>query len=164
MNFLRAGMTDLLGWAEVCLGKEPHFIGSSRMALEQWKYAASCASPPTKGPLLIAAVRNRRWVEWSVFSACYALTMGYRPILIFSGEEMAAIYQRHTLAKHLHREFWDAVKSIPFITTVDLDDFLGSPDDDYAAFARENTHLVTAYDLRVEEFEGAETGGEYDRA
>jgi hypothetical protein len=164
MNLIRSAMMDLLGLVDLCFGKEPHFFGSSRIALEQWKYSLTCTSPPTKERLLIAATRNRRWVEWAVFSACYTLKMGYWPILIYSSEEMSNIYLRRTFWEHFGSNFWGAVKSLPYITTIDLDDFLNSPDEDYADFAREKAHMATAYDLHVEEFEGADTDGDYERA
>lgn len=150
---------DLVGRAQLLAGREPTVLGTSRVAVEQWKRALEGAPAPGKGRIVLAAVRNARWVEWAVFSACYLLRLGYRPTILFSEQRVAG------LGSAL-RGFWARARKLPHLEFLDLDPLMPADlqPSGYDEFARDGAHTVAAYDLRVEEHEGGETGGAYEAA
>lgn len=152
-------VADQGGRIQLRQGVEPTIIYSSRLALEQWKYALSDITEPTGKPILIVATRNARWIEWATFMACYALQLGYRPTLLYSSREVERVYGRYA-------GFWQGVSTIPFLKLVDLDNFAGADDDGalYYDFAAKKAHMVAAYNLRVEEYEGGDLEVAYEQA
>ena len=153
------GVRDSGARLQLALGREPTLIGTPRLALEQWQYALRGVATPTQKPLLIAAIRNRRWVEWSIFSACYLLQMGYAPTILFSGNKIKELYGSGS------NHFFAAARRLPCFTWIDLDPLMtvsgATPFDD---FAHKAAHTLVAYDLKVEEYELEQAPGEYEHA
>ncbi len=136
------------------------------MALAQWKYALRDQQPPTNGAIAIAAICNRRWVEWAVFSACYLIKMGYKPTLLYSSRRIAEIYGGDRRPES-SRRYWHAVTDIPFIKLCDIDEYATEAlacETSYDAFAAAGAHTVAAYNLRIEEREPDQAPGEYAAA
>ncbi len=158
---------DVLCRMQIGLGMEPTVIRTARAALEQWKRALAGVPPPSKGGIIVAGLRNRTWVEWSVFACCYLYRMGYQPVLLHSGREVAGIYSPPRLIERMGVRFWEAIPDLPQLQLVNLDEHLPAEDDaapEYAEFAQRHAHTIAAYDLRVEEFEDGEDAGEYRAA
>lgn len=158
---------DVLCRMQLGLGMEPTVIRTARAALEQWKRALIGVPTPRKGGIMVAGLRNRTWVEWSVFACCYLYRMGYAPVLLYSGREVAGIYSSQRFMERMGFSFWEAVRTLPQIQLVDLDAYLppeGEPAPEYAEFAQRHAHTIAAYDLRVEEFEGGDDPREYQAA
>lgn len=153
---LLVDLTDILGLLQSKIGIEPTFIRSPRTALEQWKLRIDKKSVPVKGRIAIVAFRNFTWVEWAVFAAHYIFTMGYQPVIIYSGSEIKNIYSKKRVLEKLGFGFWDDVLKLKYIERVDLDDHLNRQDglkDPYLKFAEEFSPTIAAYNLRVEELE-----------
>jgi len=152
---VRAG--DGLGLLRVAVGLAPRPILSARMALEQWKHALRGLPDPSGPPILVVATRNRRWVEWAVFSACYLLRMGYAVTLLHSRREIEALYGRRRLPERLGLDFWTGVAAAPHLRLIDLDPYVATAPPErsaYGPFAWRYAHMVAAYNLKVEEHEG----------
>lgn len=143
-------------------GQEPTIIRTPRMALEQWKYALQDVVPPQKEQILVIATRNQRWVQWAVYTACYILQMGYRPIILFSTKEMAQLYGNEPNAF----TFWQGVHTIPYVEFIDLDAYgvMEEVNGRYETFIQRAAHTIAAYNLRVEEFEPGDDIRSYHRA
>lgn len=149
---------DLTGSAQLALGHDLTVAGSARVALEQWKIALRDVPEPRTGQLLFAAIRNRRWVEWAVYSACYAVRLGYKPVVLYSGAKIAQLYGSG------RNHFFAAARILPHFDWVDLDPLMtveGATEFDDFALAM--AHTVAAYDLRVEEREPQQAPDEYER-
>ncbi len=159
---LKGRVTDVVGAMQLKTGRPPTVIGTPRMALEQWKYVVRNVPEPRKGTLMLIATRNRRWVEWATFSACYLLQMGYRPILVYSSSEIDTLYS----GESADYPFWEGVVDTPFVSLIDIDPFLDAATADpyYAQYARRNAHMLAAYDLRIEEFEPGDAEEPYKTA
>jgi len=151
---------DIIGNIQLRTSKQLIISGSSRLACQQWKLALKDVPHPDKGRLLFAAIRNRRWVEWAVFSACYLLQMGYQPTIIYSRQKIRQLYGEK------QNSFWTSALSLPYFQWIDLDPLM--TDDpaktEFDVFAQERAHLVAAYDLEVEEYEPEQSPGEYEIA
>ncbi len=158
---------DVLCRMQLGLGMEPTVIRTARAGLEQWKQALIGVPTPRKGSIMVAGLRNRTWVEWSVFACCYLYRMGYQPALLYSGREVAGIYSSQRFMERAGFSFWKAVQELPQLKLVNLDEHLPSEDEavpEYADFAQHQAHTIAAYDLKVEEFEGGEDAAEYQQA
>jgi hypothetical protein len=128
------------------------------MALEQWKHALKGTTAPKGKPILIFAIRNPRWVEWAVFSSCYLIRLGYPVVLAYSSREIDSIYRED---QRQGFSFWRGIGGIRQLRVEDLDAYVykgDRTDHPYREFARCSAHMVAAYDLKVEEFEGDEKG------
>lgn len=140
------------------LGMRPSAILTERMALEQWKHALKGTPVPMGRPILVFAIRNTRWVEWAVFSSCYLIRLGHPVVLVFSSREIDSIYlenQQHGFS------FWGGIGGVPHLRIEDIDAYVNKgnrTDHPYKEFARCSAHIVAAYDLKVEEYEGDEEG------
>ena len=160
------GIADWSGRFQLKQGQEPTIIRTPRMALEQWKYVLRDVAQSQKERVLVIATRNQRWTQWAVYTACYILRMGYQPLVLFSGKEMAQLYGTEPDAF----TFWQGVDDIPYVEFVDLDDYEVGNDDEgvangrYDAFIQRAAHTIAAYNLRVEEFEPGDDQAQYDQA
>jgi hypothetical protein len=95
-------------------------------------------------------------VEWAVFAAYYIYNMGYDPVVIYSGGELAELYPRKRLLERAGLDFWDNFLADGRIEKVNLDDYLPVLPEEkeaYLAFAEDHGHTMAAYNLRVEEHE-----------
>ncbi|MFH0887261.1 MAG: hypothetical protein V1843_03745 [bacterium] len=161
VNHINRKLCDANCWYLFKTGREPTNICSIRWAIEQWKRSLINVSMPTKGKIILSAIRNKRWVEWAVYSACFTLKMGYQPVIIYSGGEFKKIFSPKEKGG---KPFRDLITSIPYLTLIDLDCYLtGSSDSAYSKFAEGNAHLVAAYDLKVEEYEPGDRVDEYNK-
>lgn len=149
---------ELIGAFQQQLGKSPT-VHTPRTAMAQWQQVLRQSPPPEKQEILLVATRNRRWVEWAIFSACYMANMGYRPAVLFSGQEICRLYGNG------RRSFWAGVSELPYLRLYDLDSYLQETavDPFYKAFAQRNAHMLAAYDMRIEEYECDQDCEEYNR-
>jgi len=149
-------VADALGMTALGLGLTPPRSTTPRLALEQWRAAIANFEPGSKGRVLIVAFRNRTWIEWAVFAACSIYRLGYRPILVYSSQEIARVYREQRLSERVGFSFWEGVKRLSRIDRIDLDQCMRSGDGleaAYAQFASTGAPTIAAYDLRVEEFD-----------
>jgi hypothetical protein len=131
----------LLGWTVKC-------PATPAQALEQW-LAAIGTLPPVRGRILITALRNQTWIEWSAYCACVARQAGYESTLVCDGELMGALYP----TRGFGRNFYSGLKRIPGIELVDLN-ALGeaiAPSSRILAEAEEWAPVALAYDFHLEE-------------
>ncbi len=130
-------------------------IKTSRSALKRWLQELEQPEPPHKMPIMIAAVRNRRWVEWAIFSALYLLRKGYQPIILYSSEEVNGLYKPQYPHEYFGQSFWQIAKTISYLQFVDLDKYQRTDKSPvgYEDFLERAAHTVVAYDLRLEEYE-----------
>jgi hypothetical protein len=93
------------------------FICTPRQAIEQWCRALGDYNlSESKGEVLITAIRNYTWIEWSVYAAFVFRQKGYNTTLLFRSSEVEKLYPE---SKYLN--FWTKVESLPFMTLLDLD-------------------------------------------
>lgn len=133
------------------LGYTPLFNLSSRIALEQWVIEMGKSSKSNNYTIGLAAIKNRRWIEWSIFVSCYFITRGYKPIIIFSQQQIDKIYGQsfHSFS----RSFWTRAREISEIAFIDLDGYVEMENNQFHDFAESKKHLVAAYNLGLEEHE-----------
>lgn len=145
------------GWQQK-LGWRPT-TPTPRAALYQWGDVLRQSPPPLKQEILLIATRNRRWVQWAVFSACYMAQMGYQSVVLYSGAEMQRLFGPGRYS------FWTAVTDLPYIRWHDLDSYLRETavDPTYLPFAERNAHMLSAYDMRIEEYECGQECAEYNQ-
>ena len=149
---------DAIGKGQLILGMRPSVILTGRMAMEQWKHALNGTPVPKGRPILVFAIRNPRWVEWAVFSSCYLVRLGHPVVLVFSTREIDSIYPGD---RRQGFSFWGGVGGIRQFCVEDLDEYVDKGDRSghpYGEFAKCSAHMVAAYDLKVEEYEGDEEG------
>lgn len=156
---------DLVAAVQLAFGREPSLPRTAWAAAEQWRFVLSRSrTAEPKGSLLVVGFRNREWVERAVYACCYLSTLGYTPVLLYSGQEIRQLYRGTHLTERLGMNFWRSSEAIDQVRRVDLDAFLSDTDPEastYWSFACERAPLVAAYDLRVEEYEPS---SEYERA
>jgi hypothetical protein len=85
-------------------------------AIKQWLKDIK-KSELSGGNILITALRNGTWIEWAVYSACVLRQMGYRPIILYSLEDIERSYGS------IRSYFWRKAKDIPDIKFIDIDGF-----------------------------------------
>ena len=143
------------------------------------------AAGPVRRRVMVAAFRNRTWIEWAVYAACQLRRLGVATTLVYSSSEVKRLYPLSRVPGARELGFWAGVEGIPNVRLVDLDDWYPdarSQAGSYAEFAREHAPSVAAYDLHVEEHEDgplaprvpgrgaraeamlAETGAAFERA
>jgi hypothetical protein len=139
----------------------PRIMATPPMALEQWVNVTRNENVPRKGRVLIAAMRNQRWVEWAVFSCCMAVKHGYRPVFAYSSEEMSEVYGLWESIKRASYGFLPRFLEETWVEKINIDRFVSIERDsdcdggvDFCA----SSHIATAYDLRVEEHESDKRG------
>lgn len=149
---------DWIGNFQLVTRQPLTICGTAQVAVKQWKAEVEKLHPPEKDTILIAAIRNQRWIEWAIFSACYVIQMGYRPIILFSSDKIKQTYGDND-------QFWSIAQTLPYIDWVDFDDYLSDlhKSDTYVEFARQDAHTVAAYNLEVEEFEPDQAPDEYEK-
>ncbi len=125
-----------------------------RLALAGWTLALDPRGP-VRRRVMIAAFRNRTWIEWAVYATCQLRRLGVATTLVYSSSEVKRLYPLSRVPGARELGFWAGVERIPNVRLVDLDEWspAGGPPDAYAEFAREHAPSVAAYDLHVEEHE-----------
>jgi hypothetical protein len=125
-----------------------------RLALSNWTFGLSAGSG-VRRRVMIAAFRNRTWIEWAVYAACQLRRLGVATTLVYSSSEVRRLYPLARVSGLAQLGFWGGVEDIPQIRLVDLDHWRPRPEEAamYQEFARDFAPTVAAYDLRVEENE-----------
>ena len=63
-------------------------------------------SPLVRGRIAVVACRNRTWIEWGLYTACWLQKLEHGPVVLYSGREMSYIYGqplgRPTLRQRLY--------------------------------------------------------------
>lgn len=146
---------DFHAWIQFVTNRPVQAIKTSRAALKRWLQELGQPDTPHKGRIMIAAVRNQRWVEWAIFSALYLLRKGYQPIILYSSEEVNLLYKPKYPHEYFGKSFWQIAKTISYLQFVDLDkyEYTGTFPAGYEDFLERAAHTVVAYDLRLEEYE-----------
>lgn len=148
----------ILGEAErLILGKVIH-VSTGRQAIEQWLFNMK-GLPKIKGTVAITALRNYTWIEWSAYCATVLRTMGYKSTLIYKQSEIEELYRQPA-----YFNFWSAVKKIPDITLVNLED-LPFSDDELNLFLEKSNEMAVAalaYDYHIESSDIIDNPIEYE--
>jgi hypothetical protein len=159
---LRSAFRGAAQWARRQPITEPAL---PRLALAGWTLALDPRSP-VRRRVMIAAFRNRTWIEWAVYAACQLRRLGVATTLVHSSSEVKRLYPLSRVPGARGLGFWAGVESIPSLRLVDLDDWRPTPAQAgaYAEFARDYAASVAAYDLHVEEHEEGPRAPAYRRA
>lgn len=136
-----------------------------RLALSSWTSALVPAGEVHRR-VMVAAFRNRTWIEWAVYAACQLRRLGIATTLVYSSSEVRRLYPLARVSAASQLGFWAGVEEIPDIRLVDLDDWRPAPEEaaPYRDFARDFAPAVAAYDLHVEEDEEGPLAPRYRRA
>ena len=127
-----------------------------RQALEQWLEEMRDL-PPVRGRVLITALRNQTWIEWSAYCACVIRKLGFEATLVYDGDLTRSLYSAPG-----SRGFFSQLCRIPGIELVDLNDKTKREGDDpwYRA-AEDWGPTALAYDLHLEEADVASNRERY---
>jgi len=167
-RWVRECAVDSIGLARLAVTDDPGIVGTPFLSLQQWKRELEKLPPATGQEILLFAIQNRTWVEWMVWAAAVFRSMGYRPVVVYSGQTVSRIYEPAGFGVGLERfggVFWKHALATPQIGFLDLDDFVRaepSLEAEYAAFSNRAAHMIAAYDLEVEEFEPEDLAAQYD--
>jgi hypothetical protein len=136
-----------------------------RLALAGWTLALDPRGP-VRRRVMIAAFRNRTWIEWAVYAACHLRRLGVATTLVYSSSEVRRLYPLSIVPGARELGFWAGVERIPNIRLVDLDAWTpaSAQGGAYGDFAREYAPSVAAYDLHVEEHEDGPLAHAYQDA
>ncbi len=117
-----------------------------KQALEQWLSQLKNLPEP-KGRVLITALRNKTWIEWSVYCAAVIRQMGFETTLLYKQSEVKNFYKQKS-----DLNFWDGVKQIPGIKLIDLGTlpFDKKQYQDYFDICERDAIAALAYDLHIE--------------
>ncbi|OGF00944.1 MAG: hypothetical protein A2509_04030 [Candidatus Edwardsbacteria bacterium RIFOXYD12_FULL_50_11] len=154
----------MLALLQSSIGLEPVYVKTAYSALKQWQYNVNKNRETHDKKIGIVAFRNHTWAEWAAFAAHYIYNMGYQPVVIFSGREIASLYPRDRIMEKAGLDFWSAFLETEYIEKVDIDNFIPSDEktkNGYSAFAEDHAHTMAAYNLRVEEYESHVMADEY---
>jgi hypothetical protein len=127
-------------------------------SLERWLVAAENGVPREGRPVAIVCFRSPMWIEWSLYAACQLASLGHRPTLIFSGEEIDRVY-RHEADGTLRIPGcmrWSMLDRSTAIRCLDLDPLMPNPEalsELEIAPTRRSAHIAAAHDLRIEAFD-----------
>ena len=159
---LRSAVLGAAQWARRQPITEPAL---PRLALAGWTLALDPRSP-VRRRVMIAAFRNRTWIEWAVYAACQLRRLGVVTTLVYSSSEVRRLYPLSRVPGARGLGFWAGVERIPSLRLVDLDDWRPTPvaAGAYADFARDYAPSVAAYDLHVEEHEDGTRAPAYRKA
>jgi hypothetical protein len=159
---LRSAVLGTAQWARRQPITEPAL---PRLALAGWTLALDPRSP-VRRRVMVAAFRNRTWIEWAVYAACQLRRLGVATTLVYSSSEVRRLYPLSRVPGARELGFWAGVERIPSLRLVDLDAWIPASvqGDAYAEFAREHAPSVAAYDLHVEEHEDGPLARAYQGA
>jgi hypothetical protein len=157
----RSALLGAAQWARRLPITEPAL---PRLALAGWTKALDTGGA-VRRRVMIAAFRNRTWIEWAVYASCQLRRLGVATTLVYSSAEVRRLYPLSRVPGARGLGFWAGVARIPSLRLVDLDDWRPTPAQAgaYAAFARDHARSVAAYDLHVEEQEDGPRGAAYRR-
>lgn len=136
--------------------------GSAVRALGEWRGAVASCPPPNKPPIVVVALQNRFWMEWAIFAAHRIYAQGYRPIVLYSREEVDRAYRWARQSGDEDAGFWHEALACDYLLFVDVDaeeDTSGIAP--YDGLAARRAPIVTAYALGIEEGEGEALGDRY---
>jgi len=161
MNTLSRVLKILAGSFRRRLHLPTNSVACPALALGTWiQELKQFHLPLLRGWLPILAIRNATWVEWAVYTACWMRKLGYAPILVYSGRQMAKIYGVSSPKQWLRHRlmtagFWKMVSEIPDVVLwdVDRDETPADVIDSYGEFAKNYAHTMAAYNLYAEEYE-----------
>jgi hypothetical protein len=136
-----------------------------RLALASWTSSLR-EDVAVRRRVMIAAFRNRTWIEWAVYAACQLRRLGVATTLVYSSSEVRRLYPLARVPGVDQLGFWAGVKDIPDVRLVDLDLWRPAPEQAarYREFAADFAPTVAAYDLHVEEHEEGPMAGAYRQA
>ncbi len=167
-RWVRECAIDSVGMARLSLAGDPGIVGTPFLSLQQWKRELAKLPPATGQEILLFAMQNRTWYEWMVWAAAVFRSMGYRPVVVYSGKSAQEIYRPNGFGVGLERlggGFFRHALTIPQVGFLDLDEFVRDEPGlsaEYAGFCERAAHMIAAYDLEVEEFEPEDLQGPYD--
>ena len=99
----------------LALGLSVQRSATPRQSLEQWLSALG-TPPPSKGRILITALRNETWIEWAVYCACVIRGLGYESTLVYWRPEIERFYPVRSRTGN----FWNQASRIPGVELIDL--------------------------------------------
>jgi len=139
----------LLCEGALLFGRGDVLPGVASQAIRRWlRVLAIRPLPPVRGRLLIAALRNRTWIEWAVYCACVVRRFGYASTIIYRGSQVARYY-----AGPKYFNFWSLVTRIPDLELLDLETCSVDPSrkEMFYVAAQAAAGSTLAYDLHLEE-------------
>jgi hypothetical protein len=100
------------------LGLDVKSFATPRQSLDQWISAIRKEDlPEVKGKVIIAAFRNKTWIEWSIYCACVIRKMGYESTIIYEGAIIKKLYNNPISFLN----FWAGVNRISGVQLVDIE-------------------------------------------
>jgi hypothetical protein len=117
-----------------------------KQALAQWLDALGDL-PPVRGRVLITALRNHTWVEWSAYCACVVRQLGFESTLVYDSQLIEKLYSAGS------RRFFANLERIPGLELVDLQAETRpvAADNRWYRAAEAWAPKAVAYDLHFEE-------------
>ncbi len=146
MKKLNAAKDIILGEIERLIHSKIKHTASPRLALEQWLSELK-ELPPVKGRILVTALRNKTWVEWSAYCAVVVRQMGYETTILFKDNEVSTLYTQPA-----YFNFWEGVKKIPGIKLVNLNSLTYTEKEfkHYYDTCQKDVVAALAYQLHIE--------------
>lgn len=175
------------GWIEKCdmlwaygmgllfsvIGREPPKPSTPRLAVEKWMHwfqkNASTLSP-VRGHVLVLGLRNKSWIGWAFYAACWMRRLGFAPIILFSLRDIHKVYgvpgKQSMKQKFLYGEIWEQLNRIPDAMSINVDEMPEPSADSLLLFddyVSRQAYTNGAYELLVEEYEQGPMKEEYDQ-
>jgi len=154
------------------LGKEPPKPITPKLAVNKWIHwfhKNKDSLPPTRGSIIILALRNQSWTDWAFYTACWMRRLGFAPIVLFSQQDIDKIYgipEKQTFKqKVFFGSLWKQLDQIPDVISIDVDEMQEPSTNSLSKFndyAEKQAHTNAAYELLTEEYETGPLKEKYD--
>src|SRR5262245_8328185 len=115
MSKTSQAITLLTALAGDAIGVRGRSVAYPRASLQSWLRELSEEAPATtKGRVAILAMRNKTWIEWAIYTACWMRKLGYAPIVLYSGPDVRRMLDQPGLRNKLTTVgLWKLVAKIP---------------------------------------------------